>query len=101
VGVANPYIKTFTAASIGLNPATFVALPVPVNCSGYMLKNAGPDTLYMRSDPADTTTEDSMGAGYYEDCLMPGTGFYQERFVAGATLYWVKCTGPLILKCYY
>ena len=48
-----------------------------------MLKNSGPDTIYMRSDPADASTEDNMGAGFYEDCLMNGTGFYQQRFSAG------------------
>ncbi len=94
-------IQTYTAASIGLNPATFVALVVPVDFSGYMLKNNGPDTLYMRTNPTDATTEDSMGAGFYEDCLMEGTGFYQRRFQAGQTLYWVKGTGPLMLKMFY
>jgi hypothetical protein len=98
---ANPTIYVFTSANTGLSPTVFVALLLPCDCSGYMLKNNGPDTLYMRSDPNNASTEDSMGAGFYEDCLMPGTGFYQRRFAAGATLYWVKCTGPLMLKCFY
>jgi hypothetical protein len=98
---ANPTIKTYTNANAGINPVTFVALIVPVDCSGYMLKNSGPDTIYMRSNPADPNTEDSMGAGFYEDVLMDGTGHYQRRFVAGQTLYFVKCTGPLIGKFFY
>lgn len=100
-GLTNPTIKVFTNANSGINPTTFVAIAVPVDCSGYMLKNTGPDTLYMRSNPSDASTEDNMGAGFYEDCLMPGTGFYERRFQAGQVIYWVKCTGPLILKVWY
>lgn len=99
--MSNPTIYVYTNANAGLNPSTFMPLIVPVNCSGYMLKNTGPDTLYMRSNPADASTEDNMGAGFYEDLLIPGTGFYQQRFIAGQTLYYVKCTGPLIGKFYY
>ncbi len=98
---ANPTIKVYTAANSGLTPSAFVPLVVPVCCSGYILKNSGPDTIYMRSDPTDADTEDNMGAGFYEDCLMNGTGFYQQRFVAGMVLYYVKCTGPLIGKFFY
>ena len=100
--MANPTIFVYTAANSGLSPSAFVPLLIPANCSGYMLKNTGPDTVYMRSDPADASTEDSMGAGFYEDCLMtvPG-GVYQHRFICGAVLYYVKCTGPLIGKFYY
>jgi hypothetical protein len=99
--MSNPTIFVYTALNSGLTPSGFVALLIPINCSGYMLKNTGPDTLFMRSDPADPSTEDSMGAGFYEDCLMDGTGFYQQRFKAGQILYYVKCTGPLIGKFYY
>jgi len=94
-------IKVYTGANSGLTPTGFVALVVPIDCSGYLLKNAGPDTVYMRSDPNDASTEDSMPAGFYEDCMIPGTGHFQRRFLAGQTLYWVKCTGPLIGKFFY
>ena len=97
----NPTIKVYTAANAGLSPNGFVALIIPIDCSGYMLKNAGPDTLYMRSDPNDPNTEDNMGAGFYEDLLIPGTGYFERRFFAGSILYYVKCTGPLIGKFYY
>lgn len=62
-GRTNPTIKIYTNANSGINSVTFVPLIVPVNCSAYMLKNAGPDALYMRSDPSDASTEDNMGAG--------------------------------------
>lgn len=99
--MSNPTNKVYTAANTGLTPAAFVPLLIPVDCSGYMLKNTGPDTVFMRSDPNDASTEDSMGAGFYEDCLMDGAGFYQRRFAAGTVLYYVKCTGPLIGKFFY
>ena len=99
--MANPTILKYTAASIGLNPASFVALACPVNCSGYMLKNNGPDTLYMRSDPNDANTEDSMGAGFYEDLNIGQGQFSEQRFMAGQVLYWVKGTGPVIGKFWF
>ncbi len=98
--MAAPTIFVYTAANTGLSPSGFVALVVPVNCSCYLLKNAGPDTLYMRSNPANANTEDSMPAGFYEDCLMnQNDGF--ERFASGSILYYVKCTGPLIAKFFW
>lgn len=101
--ISNPNItiQVYNAANAGLTPSAFVPLVVPINCSGYMLKNAGPDTLYMRSNPNDPNTEDNMPAGFYEDCMMPGTGHYQQRFIAEQVLYYVKCTGPLIGKFFY
>lgn len=99
--ITNPTVRRYTALNAGLSPATFVPLMVPVDCSGYMLKNAGPDTIFMRSDPSDAETEDSMGAGFYEDLLIAGTGPYERRFIAGQILYYVKCTGPLVGKFYY
>lgn len=99
--ITNPTIRVYTAANAGLSPAAFVPLIVPSDCSGYMLKNNGPDTIYMRSDPLDASTEDNMGAGFYEDLLIPGTGFFERRFMAGQILYYVKCTGPLVGKFYY
>ena len=60
-------IMVYNAANTGLTPSAFVPLTVPIDCSGYMLKNTGPDTLYMRSNATDPNTEDNMGAGFYED----------------------------------
>lgn len=97
----NPTIFVYTASNSGLTSAAFVPIAVPVYCSGYMLKNSGPDAVYMRSDPNDASTEDNMGAGFYEDCLMDGYAAGQPRFVAGQILYYVKCTGPLIGKFFY
>jgi hypothetical protein len=100
--VANPTNFVATGGNIGLNPTTFVPLAFTVPCCAYMLKNAGPDTLYMRSDPNDASTEDNMGAGFYEDCVLPTLpDAYPNRFAPGTVLYWVKCTGPLILKQWY
>jgi hypothetical protein len=96
---ADPAITQYTFASCGLNPSSFVALIVPIECCVYMLKNAGPDTVYLRSDPNDPTTEDSMLAGCYEDLSALAHDFtHQHRYASGATLYWAKCTGPLIGK---
>lgn len=95
-----PKIKVFTAESDGLNPSSFVALAVPVNCNGYLLKNLGPDRLYMRSDISDGRTEDFIESGGNESLTMPPSlpGSDQSRYRAGYVLYYVKCTGPVVGK---
>ena len=98
---ANPTIYQFTAANSGSNPTSFVPIVVPSSCTVYLLKNNGPDTLYMRSDPNDENTEDTMAPGFYEDLTGHGGPSYVTRYSAGQVLYYVKCTGPLLGKFWF
>lgn len=98
----NPTIYVYTASNSGLSASSFVQLVVPVKCNIYLLKNNGPDTLYMRSDPNDASSEDTLASGYYESLTTPSTipvAFDGgARFNPGDILYWVKCTGPIMVK---
>jgi hypothetical protein len=96
----NPTIKRYTAENSELSASAFVALVVPCDANSYLIKNAGPDVCYMRSDSVDADTEDELGPGAMES-LFGGHGTPWGRtakFQAGETLYFVKCSGPLIGK---
>jgi hypothetical protein len=102
-------IKIFTAEQDGLNPQTFVPLTFPNAANTYLLKNTGPDTLYMRSDPTDPMSEDTLVAGGMESFITAPprpapdfpSGHSAARFKPGDVLYHVKCTGPLVLKSWW
>ncbi len=93
-------IRVFTAQQDGLDPSQFVQLTLPANSNHYLIRNLGPDRLYMRSDKDDPSTEDYIESGASEAFigapLLPGSD--QHRFNKGCILYWVKCTGPLVGK---
>lgn len=96
----NPTIKRYTAENSGLTASDFIELVVPVDANSYLIKNAGPDDCFMRSDPDDADTEDKLGSGTMES-LFGGHGVpcgRTAKFQAGERLYFVKCTGPLIGK---
>jgi hypothetical protein len=97
---ANPTIKRYTADNSELNASGFVPLIVPVDSNAYLLKNSGPDICYMRSDPADPDTEDELGPGAAESLMGSRANSYGRtaRYQTGETLYFVKCSGPLIGK---
>ena len=99
----NPVIHIFTsAAPDNFTPSAFVPLIVPTDCTAYLLKNQGPDVMFMRSDPNDPTTEDTLGPGGQESFDVghphPAWGGSVPRWFAGSTLYYVKCTGPVVGK---
>lgn len=93
-------IKRYTQGNSGLDPAQFVALALPCNCNAYLLKNSGPDTLYMRSVIDDPDSEDQLASGASEALTIapPLPGSDHPRYVAGKILYYVKCTGPIVGK---
>ena len=95
-----PTIKRYTAENSQLDPGIFVPLLVPVRCNAYMIKNSGSDTLYMRSDPNDADTEDTLAPGAIEGLTIPPPlpGCDHPRYDKGVALYYVKCTGPIIGK---
>ena len=98
--MTNPTIKRYTAENSGLTASGFVALLVPVDANLYLIKNVGQDVCHLRSDPMDPDTEDTLNPEMMES-LGGGHGTpygRRARFEAGDTLYFVKCTGPLIGK---
>jgi len=100
--MANPVIYVYNNANCGLNPTSFVPLLIPTVCNGYLLKNAGPDTLYVRSTLTDPNTQDSWAPGFYEDLDMGlPSPLVQYRYCAGDILYYAMATGPLIGKFWY
>lgn len=101
--MVNPIIRVVT----DIVPNEFRPLLVPVDCNYYLLKNKGPDPLFMRSDEADAGTEDDLQPGWTEMLTAPWIfspavgqipNFRPVRYKAGCRLYYIKGTGPLITK---
>lgn len=86
-----------------LNPAAFSDVVPPIDCNSVVIFNSGGDATAIRSDPANATTEDTIGAGEQETYTGPpgevSTG--APRFKAGNAICSLKpasTVGPAILK---
>jgi hypothetical protein len=100
---SNPnYVKK----QLAVDTVSWTAIVAPVDCMGVSIKNSVLVDLRIRTDSADATTQDTIGAGSIETVSGPrhnagvqnsGTG---TRFYAGDTVAYLQVvsgTGPVLL----
>jgi hypothetical protein len=100
---SNPnYVKK----QIALDTVSWTTVVAPVDCMAVSIKNSVFVDLYIRTDSADATTQDTISAGSVETVAAPrhsvgvqdgGSG---TRFYAGDTIGYLQVasgTGPALL----
>ena len=100
---SNPnYVKK----QIALDTVSWSALVAPVDCMAVSIKNSVYVDMFIRTDSADATTQDTISAGSIETIAAPrhgGTlqdGGSGTRFFAGDTIAYLQVasgTGPALL----
>jgi hypothetical protein len=100
---SNPnYVKK----QLTVDTVSWTAIVAPVDCMGVSIKNSVLASLFLRTDSADATTQDTIPAGSIETISAPrhnagvqdgGSG---TRFYAGDTIGFLQAasgTGPALL----
>ena len=100
---SNPnYVKK----QIALDTVSWSAVVAPVDCMAVSIKNSVAVDMFIRTDSADATTQDTISAGSIETVTAPrhsvgvqdgGSG---TRFYAGDTVAYLQVasgTGPALL----
>jgi hypothetical protein len=100
---SNPnYVKK----QIALDTVSWTAVVAPVDCMAVSIKNSVGVDLYIRTDSADATTQDTISAGSIETVAAPRhSGALQDsgsgtRFYTGDTIAYLQAasgTGPALL----
>jgi hypothetical protein len=100
---SNPnYVKK----QITLDTVSWTAVVAPVDCIAVSIKNSVMVDMRIRTDSADTTTQDTISAGSIETVSAPRhSGGVQDggsgtRFYAGDTIAYLQVasgTGPALL----
>ena len=100
---SNPnYVKK----QLTLDTVSWTAIVAPVDCMGVSIKNSVMVNLLIRTDSADSTTQDTISAGSVETVSGPRhNGGVQDggsgpRFYAGDTVAYLQAasgTGPAVL----
>ncbi len=100
---SNPnYVKK----QIALDTVSWSAVVAPVDCMAVSIKNSVAADTYIRTDSADTTTQDTIAAGSIETIAAARhAGAVQDggsgtRFCAGDTIAYLQVasgTGPAVL----
>ena len=100
---SNPnYVKK----QLALDTVSWSAVVAPVDCMAVSIKNSVSVDLYIRTDSADATTQDTISAGSIETIAAPRhSGAMQDggsgtRFYAGDTIAYLQVasgTGPALL----
>ena len=100
---SNPnYVKK----QLALDTVSWSAVVAPVDCMAVSIKNSVSVDLYVRTDSADATTQDTISAGSIETIAAPRhSGAMQDggsgtRFYAGDTIAYLQVasgTGPALL----
>jgi hypothetical protein len=96
----------FVKKQIAVDTVSWTAIVAPVDCMGVSIKNSALVNLLIRTDSADSTTQDTISAGSMETISAPrhaagvqdgGSG---TRFYAGDTIAYLQAasgTGPALL----
>jgi hypothetical protein len=96
----------FVKKQIAVDTVSWTAIVAPVDCMGVSIKNSALVNLLIRTDSADSTTQDTISAGSIETISAPrhaagvqdgGSG---TRFYAGDTIAYLQAasgTGPALL----
>lgn len=100
---SNPnYVKK----QITLDTVSWTAVNAPVDCMAVSIKNSAPVDLYIRTDSADATTQDTVPAGSIETVAASRHGGVVQdggsgvRFSAGDTIAYLQVasgTGPAVV----
>ncbi len=100
---SNPnYVKK----QIALDTVSWSAVVAAVDCMAVSIKNSASVDMYIRTDSADATTQDTISAGSIETVAAPRhAGTMQDsgsgtRFYAGDTIAYLQVasgTGPALL----
>lgn len=78
---------------IPVHPDTWTPVVVPFDCSSIAVKNTSVQhDLCLRTDAADATTEDLVGACREQSFAVP---FHRYRFLAGSQPLWLRSTGEV------
>jgi hypothetical protein len=93
----------FVKKQLTVDTVSWTAIVAPIDCMGVAIKNAALVNLLIRTDSADSTTQDTIAAGSVETISAPrhaagvqdgGSG---TRFCAGDTIAYLQAasgTGP-------
>jgi len=96
----------FVKKQIALDTVSWTPVVAPVDCMAVSIKNSVSVDMYIRTDSADATTQDTIGAGSIETIAPPRhSGNLQDsgsgtRFYAGDTIAFLQVasgTGPALL----
>ena len=89
-----------------LSTSLWTAIVAPVDCMAVSIKNSVPVDMYIRTDSADATTQDTISAGSIETVAAARhSGSVQDagsgtRFAAGDTIAYLEAasgTGPAVV----
>ena len=82
-----------------VDPVSWTPVSIPFDCTSLVIKNAnGSNSLKIRTNSSDSTTEDSLAAGAEQAIALP---FHRYRFKAGSQPVFLQSsagTGPAVLK---
>ena len=96
----------FVKKQIALDTVSWSAVVAPVDCMAVSIKNSVSVDMFIRTDSADATTQDTIAAGSIETIAAPRhAGNLQDggsgtRFYAGDTIAYLQVasgTGPALL----
>jgi len=96
----------FVKKQVAVDTVSWTAIVAPVDCMGVSIKNSALVNLLIRTDSADSTTQDTISAGSVETISAPrhGAGVQDggsgSRFYAGDTIGYLQAasgTGPALL----
>jgi hypothetical protein len=100
---SNPnYVKK----QLAVDTVSWTAIVAPIDCMGVAIKNSVGVDLFIRTDSADATTQDTIPAGSVESVFVPRHGANVQdagsgtRFRAGDTVAYLQAssgTGPALM----
>lgn len=89
----------FEIRVLNIDSVSWTPVTVPFSCTNLAVKNRDPiNTVRMRTNSADSTTEDLLGPGVEQSLAVP---FHRYRFPAGSQPNFLQATagtGPVVLK---
>lgn len=98
--MASVYPIGWVNKQLSLSSVSYTAIPIPMNGSKLMLKNQGQFDVFIRTDSADPTTQETIHPD--GELVLPLTaGTFQLGFVAGLTAAFAQSfsgTGPLLVR---
>lgn len=94
---ATPY---FAILSIPVDAATWTPMTPTINCNTFSVRPLA--DCYIRTDPADPTTEDVIAAGLIDVAILARSVTSGSRFTAGIPIAYLKSvSGSTTVKCQF
>jgi hypothetical protein len=94
-----PASQPFGIDSMAVDNLTWQAVPVPFACNSMVIRNDGPGSCLIRTDSADSDTEDTIWVGGEFAIAAPRQREDPARFKVGSTPAYLKAaSGAITVK---